>query len=88
MHRGGQEVHSRTNYILVTEICLLQNVAVWDARHNTDNYLVLGYLRGAAPAAHSRYLGKRTRFPICHLATLDKVDHMFTEIRRSIPRPP
>ena len=35
-----------------------------------------------------RYLGKRTRFTISLLATLDKVDLMFAEIWGAIPNPP
>ena len=54
MERGGREVRSRTNYILGTDSCLLQNVAVRDTRNNTDHYTVLGCLCGSAPAAHSR----------------------------------
>ena len=30
MRRGGQEVRSRTDYILGTDSCLFQNVVVWD----------------------------------------------------------
>ena len=46
VRRGGREVRSWTNYILDTDGCLLQNVVVWDARHNTYHYLVLGCLHG------------------------------------------
>ena len=88
MHQGGREVCSRTNYILGTESCLFHNIAVRDARHNTDHYLVLGCLCRAAPDTHLLYLGKRTCFPIRPLATLDKVDLMFAEIWGAIPNPP
>ena len=88
MYRGVWEVHSRTNYILGIDSHLLQNIAVRDESHNTDHYLVLGCLCGAKPAAHSRYLGNRTRFPISPLATPDKADHMFAEIWQANPRPP
>ena len=88
MHRGGWEVRSWTDYILVTDSHLFQNVAVQDARHNTNHYLVLGFLHGAAPAAHSHYLGMRTSFPIRTLATPHRVEHMFAKLRRAIPRPP
>ena len=54
MHRSVREVRSRTDYILVTDSRLFQNIGFWDARHNTDHYLVLGCLCGAAPATHSR----------------------------------
>ena len=87
MHRGGQEVHSRTNYIIGTDSRLFQNIVVWDARHNTEHYLILGFLRGAAPAANLHYLGKHTLLPIIHLATLDKSDQMFAELRRAITSP-
>ena len=43
-----QEVRSQTDYILGTDSHLFQNVAVQDARHNTNHYLVLRYLCGAA----------------------------------------
>ena len=42
IHRSGRQVRSWTNYILGTEIHMFQNVAVRDARHNMDHYLVLG----------------------------------------------
>ena len=44
MYQGGREVRSRTEYILGTDRRLFQNVAVRDARKNTDHYLVLGCL--------------------------------------------
>ena len=87
MHRGVQEVRSCTGYILGTESRLFQNVVVRDARHNTDHYLVLGCLRGAAPAARLRSLGNLTRFPIRPMAYLDKAYRMFSELWRAIPRP-
>ena len=45
MYRGGWEVISQTNYIMGIDSHLLQNVAVRDARHNTEYYLVMGCLR-------------------------------------------
>ena len=77
MQWDGREVHFWNNYILGTESRLFQNVAVQDSMHNTDHYLVLRCLREAAPAAHSRYLGKRTHFSIRPQVTPDKADHMF-----------
>ena len=79
-------MRSRTNYILGIYSCLFQNVAVRDASHNTDHYLVLGCFRGAAPAAHLHYLGRHTCFPIRPLETLDKIYRIFSELRWSIPR--
>ena len=88
MHQGGQEVCSQTDYILGTDSRLFQNVSVRDAQHNTDQYLVLGCLCRAEPAAHSRYLGKRTHFLIMTPAPPGKVDLMFTELQVAIPKPP
>ena len=73
---------SRTEYILFTDIFLFQNVAVQDERHN----LVLGCLHGAALAAHSSYLGRRTRFSIRSSEIPDKEYRMFAKPRRDIPR--
>ena len=81
-------MRSWTNYILGTDSRLFQNMAVRDARHSTDQYLVLGCLRGATPAAHLSYLGRRTRSPIRPPTTSDRVDRMFAKFQRAILRPP
>ena len=87
MHRRGRELRSQTNYILVTDCRLLQNVAVRDARHNTYHYLVLGFLRGSVPAAHLQYLRKRNCFPIKLPTTPDGVDRLFYELRGGMTNP-
>ena len=81
-------MRSCTNYILGTFSCLFHNVAVWDAQHNTNHYLILGCLPGAAPAAHSHYLRKVTRSPIMPPSTLDRVSCMFAELQGGITSPP
>ena len=48
MVRQGMVVWSRTDYILVSNRCIFQTVAVWDPRHNYDHLMVLGCLRGAS----------------------------------------
>ena len=88
MHWGSQEMRSWTDYIMGTESHLFRNVVVQDAKHNTDHYLLLGCLCGSTPAAHSRYLERHTRFPIRTPETSDRVDHIFSELRRDIPRSP
>ena len=65
---------------------LLQNVAIRDARHNTFQYLVLGCLHGADPVSHSRYLGKKSHFPLKLLNILGGVDRLFAELWGSIPK--
>ena len=76
------------NYIMGIDSCLFQNMEVWDSRHNTDLYLVLGRLHRARPAAHLCYLGRRTRFLIRPLEVPDRLDRMLAELLRAIPRPP
>ena len=88
MHRGGREVHSQTDYILGTDHGLIHNVAVRDARHNTDHYLDMGCLCGVAPAAHLRYIGKLKRFPINPPLTLDGVNQLFENLQGGISKPP
>ena len=56
-----QEVRSWTVYILGTDFRLFQNISVQKPRHNIDNYLVLGYLRGTTLREHQRYLGTHMR---------------------------
>ena len=88
IHCDRQEVRSCTNYILVTDSHLFQNVTFQDARHKMNHYLVVGCLRRSGPAAHSGYPGKRTRFPIRPPETPDRVEHMFADLQGDTPRPP
>ena len=47
MVREGKIVRSRTDYILGTDRRLFWSVSVFDPRHNTDHYMVLGCLSSA-----------------------------------------
>ena len=60
----GRELLSRTDYILVIDRCLIQKVAVWDARNNTYHYPVLGFLHIVAHIVHLGYLRKQKHFPL------------------------
>ena len=42
MVRERKVVRSWTDYILETDRCIFWNVSVWDPRHNTDHYMVMG----------------------------------------------
>ena len=64
MIRAGREVRSRTDYILGVDHCLFWNVSVWDPRHNSDHYMVLGCLLSAPLQEHSKYLGGCNRIPL------------------------
>ena len=87
MVREGREVRSRTDYILGTDLRLFWNVSVRDPRHNSDHYMVLGYLRSAPLREHSEYLGRRKRLPLRPLTTPTRGDGIFAALRRAVPNP-
>ena len=64
MLRKGREVRSRTDYILETDHRLFRNVSIQDPRHNSDHYMVLGFLHSASLTEHTRYLGGRKKLPL------------------------
>ena len=64
MVRGGRVVRSRTDYILGTDRRLFWNVSVWDPRHNTDHYMVLGCIQSANEREYVRYLSGRMKLPL------------------------
>ena len=57
MMQLGREMRSRTDYILESDLQIIQNVAVRDPQHNSNHFMVMGCLRGASPREHLRYLG-------------------------------
>ena len=65
MRHGYQVVKSRTDYLLVTDHSLYKNLLVQYARHNNDQYLVFGCLRGASAWEHVYYLGNKCHFSLC-----------------------
>ena len=65
MHRDGREVRSRTDYILVTDCILFQDVAVRDPQHQSYHYIVLVCLRGGMVKELMDYIRKAHRFPLC-----------------------
>ena len=89
MRRKGRVVRSRTDYIMGSDRQILQNVAVWDPRHNSDHSMVMGSLRGYLLREHSHYLGSRTSLPLCppECQTRTRADNLFAELRRTFPKP-
>ena len=63
-------------------------MGVWEAQHNIDQYLVLGFLCGTAPTTHLSYLGNFTRFPIKAPTTPEGVDRLLADLREDITKPP
>ena len=53
-----REVQSWTDYILGTDRRFCRNVAVWDPRHNSDHYMVLGCLPSAPPDGAQEISGR------------------------------
>ena len=64
MVKEGKLVRYRTYYILGTDCHLFWNVSVWDPRHNTDHYMVLGCLCSANMREHTKYLTGHKRLPL------------------------
>ena len=83
----GQEVRSRTDYILGTDRRLFRNVTVRDPRHNSDHYMVLGFLPSAPLLETKRYLGGRKRWMVRPLVKPSRKDELFAALRRAVPRP-
>ena len=63
-------------------------MSVQDSRHNTDHYLVIGCLCGAAPSYHSHYIGKWKQFLMKLPNIPGGVDRLFAELRGGIPKLP
>ena len=57
--------------------------------HNSDHFMVMGYLRGASPMEHLRYLEQRTGLPLRlpGRQTMTQVDKISTKLRRAVPKP-
>ena len=61
---GDRVVCSWIDFLLGTDCRLYQNMLVWYAQHNSDNYLVLGCLQGALVQEHAHYLGSKHNLPL------------------------
>ena len=87
--RQGRVVRSRTDYILGSDRLIFQNMALWDPRHNSDHFMVVGCLRRASLREHSRYFGRRTCLPLRPPGrqTRKRADKLFAELRRVVPKP-
>ena len=64
MVREGKVVRSRTDYLLGTDRSLFRNVSVWDPRHNTDHFMVVGCLRSTPEREHTQYIIGRRKIPL------------------------
>ena len=87
MVREGKVVRSGTDYILGTDCCLFWNVSVWDPRHNTYHYMVLGCLCSAPEREHTKYLTGHKQLPLQPPSAPTQEDGIFTSLRRAVPKP-
>ena len=47
MYRKGREVRSRTDYLQRKDCHMFYKISDWDSQHNSNHYMVSGFLRGA-----------------------------------------
>ena len=85
----GRVVRSQTDYILESNCRIFQNMSVWEPRHNSDHFMVVGCLHGASPREHSHYLRISTRLSLrpCGIQTRTRADELFIKVRRAVPKP-
>ena len=88
MQWDGQEVQSRTDYILGTDRRLFQDMAIQNTQHHLDHYMVLGCLRGDPAKELTGYLQKVCRFPLQPLRFnfLLALDKLFSELKNQISK--
>ena len=83
----GREAKSRTYYILGTDCRLFWNVSIWDPRHNSYHYMVLGCLRIAPLRENSRYLGGCKRLHHRPPTAPKRDDGIFADLWRPVLKP-
>ena len=62
-------------------------MSIRDPRHNTDHYMVLGYLRSDPEMEHAKYLSGRKKLPLWSPAEPTREDVIFASLRRAVPKP-
>ena len=75
------------DYILGTYHLIFWNVTIWDHRHDSDLYLVLGCLHGDPLRECPKYL-RRSKWPtLCPPTIPRREDGLFADLRRAVPNP-
>ena len=87
MIREGREVRYRMDYSLGTDCRLFGNVSGRDTRHNSDHYMVLGFLHSASLKGNVRYLGGRKRLHLRPPNEPTREDRMSGALRRAVLKP-
>ena len=86
MVREENVVRSRTDYLLGIDRRLFRNVSVWDPRHNTDHFMVVGCLRSAPEREHTRYIMGRRNLSLRPPTEPTREDRIFAALRRAVPK--
>ena len=62
-------------------------MAVRDPRYNSDQYMVVGLLRGGTTRDHIRYITGRRRIPLTPPKRPTREDTLFRDLQRAVPKP-
>ena len=76
----------RIDYIMGTDRRLFGDVFVQNLQHNSDHYMVLGFLPSASLTDHKRYLGRWKKLPLKPLTEPTREDAVCASLRRAVPK--
>ena len=79
-------MRSQTDYILGEYCCLFRNVSIWDPRHNSDYYLILGCLCSTTLREYVQYLRQCMHPPLQTLDTSTRKEQLFADFHQAIPK--
>ena len=90
MQKVGQDVWSRTDYILGKDCRLFQEMDVRYTRNHSDHYMELGCLMGDPAKELTGYLRKACRSPLRPLYRdlVSEPEKLFSDLSTLIPKPP
>ena len=82
----GRDMRTRLDYILGTERHHFRNLSVWYPIHNSDHYMILGYLRSANMREHTKYLERCMRLPLQTPTILMREYGLYAALQRVIQK--
>ena len=86
MVRLGRDMQTWLDYILGTEHHHFRNLSVRYPIHNSDHYMILGYLRSANLREHTKYLERCTRLPLRTPTILMREYGLYDALQRVIQK--
>ena len=66
---------------------IFRNVPVQEFRHNSDHYIILGFIYSATMREHTNYVRCCTRLLLHSPTTLTREDGLFEDLCQAIPKP-